>query len=88
MPRIGTNEKFYIVMYTFTAICRRIKIWWNTPCYYSIVNGMPPVYESEEELHRTAGTGTCSMEMTGCVMPFSLMVCFIMTVVLKTLERL
>ena len=37
-------------MYTFTAICRRIKIWWNTPCYYSIVNGMPPVYESEEEL--------------------------------------
>ena len=50
MPRIGTNEKFYIVMYTFTAICRRIKIWWNTPCYYSIVNGMPPVYESEEEL--------------------------------------
>ena len=37
-------------MNTFTAICRRIKIWWKTPCYYSIVNGMPPVYESEEEL--------------------------------------
>ena len=37
-------------MNTFAAICRRIKIWWKTPCYYSIVNGMPPVYESEEEL--------------------------------------
>ena len=37
-------------MNTFTAICRRITIWWKTPCYYSIVNGMPPVYESEEEL--------------------------------------
>lgn len=35
-------------MNTFTAICRRIKIWWKTPCYYSIVNGMPPVYESEK----------------------------------------
>ena len=42
-------------MYTFTAICRRIKIWWNTPCYYSIVNGMPPVYESEEELQDPRG---------------------------------
>ncbi len=37
-------------MNTFTTICRRIKIWWKTPCYYSIANGMPPVYESEEEL--------------------------------------
>ena len=37
-------------MNTFTAICRRIKIWWKTPCYNSIANGMPPVYESEEEL--------------------------------------
>ena len=34
----------------YATICRKIKIWWNTPCYYSIVNGMPPVYESEEEL--------------------------------------
>lgn len=37
-------------MNTFTAIFRRIKIWWKTPCYYSIVNGMSPIYESEEEL--------------------------------------
>ena len=37
-------------MNTFTAICRRIKIWWKTPCYYIIANGMPPVYEGEEEL--------------------------------------
>ena len=33
-----------------TDIYRRIKIWWNTPSYYSIVNGMPPIYESKEEL--------------------------------------
>ena len=33
-----------------TAILRRIKIWWKTPCYYSIVNGMQPIYESKEEL--------------------------------------
>jgi len=37
-------------MNTFTTICRRIKIWWKTPCYYCIANGIPPVYESEEEL--------------------------------------
>ena len=37
-------------MNTFTTICRRIKIWWKAPCYYSIANGMPPVYESEEKL--------------------------------------
>ena len=34
----------------YATICRKIKIWWNTPCYYSIVNGMPPIYETEEEL--------------------------------------
>lgn len=33
-----------------TDIYRRIKIWWNTPGYYSIVNGMPPIYESKEEI--------------------------------------
>lgn len=33
-----------------TDIYRRIKIWWNTPGYYSIVNGMPTIYESKEEL--------------------------------------
>ena len=33
-----------------TAILRRIKIWWNTPGYYSIVNGMQPIYETKEEL--------------------------------------
>lgn len=32
------------------AIYRRIKIWWTTPCYYSVVNGMPPIYETKEEL--------------------------------------
>lgn len=34
----------------YATICRKIKIWWKTPCYYSIVNGMPPIYETEEEL--------------------------------------
>ena len=33
-----------------TAILRRIKIWWKTPGYYSIVNGMQPIYETKEEL--------------------------------------
>ena len=34
----------------YATICHKIKIWWKTPCYYSIVNGMPPIYETEEEL--------------------------------------
>ena len=33
-----------------TAILQRIKIWWKTPGYYSIVNGMQPIYETKEEL--------------------------------------
>ena len=34
----------------YATICHKIKIWWKTPYYYSIVNGMPPIYEIEEEL--------------------------------------
>ncbi len=34
----------------YATICRKIKIWWKAPYYYSIVNGMPPIYESEKEL--------------------------------------
>ena len=37
-------------IFIITAILRRINIWWKKPGYYSIVNGMQPIYETKEEL--------------------------------------